>query len=144
MNGSLLSTDFDLLIYLSYMGVPALLFIQYFVFLYLDNRDMVLSDTSDDFQSFKVKQYLQANMKLPLFYGLMSFSGPPSLGLNWVADGLFSIFTLIVARERLKRINDLDVVAIQTCDSKINSLLRQKFSSEIPEDCEIIYDPLTG
>ena len=126
------------------MGVPALLFIQYFVFLYLDNRDMVLSDTSDDFQSFKVKQYLQANMKLPLFYGLMSFSGPPSLGLNWVADGLFSIFTLIVARERLKRINDLDVVAIQTCDSKINSLLRQKFSSEIPEDCEIIYDPLTG
>ena len=126
------------------MGVPALLFIQYFVFLYLDNRDMVLSVTSDDFQSFKVKQYLQANMKLPLFYGLMSFSGPPSLGLNWVADGLFSIFTLIVARERLKRINDLDVVAIQTCDSKINSLLRQKFSSEIPEDCEISYDPLTG
>ena len=89
-------------------------------------------------------QYQAPNMMLPLFYGAMSFSGPPTLGLNWLADGLFQTFTLLAARERLKRYEDLDVVAIQTCDAKINYMLREKYGEEISSDSELTYDPLTG
>lgn len=143
LNGSLIQSmqsDFDLVNYMAYLAIPALLVFQYFVNLLLDQRQTEY----DPEETFKVTNYQGTNMMMPLLFGAMSFSGPPTLGLNWLADGLIQTCTLLAARERLKKNDDLDVVKIQTCDAKINYMLREKFGEEIAQDTELSYDPLTG
>ena len=118
---------------LPYFILPLLLLTQMVAHNKLERANQIIEDTSLEFEYALVA---------PFFFFFAALYTPSIVPLNWLASGTFSTAQLLYIRNKLKKKEGLDLIAINRRDEEIRDKIQELVEPD--KKMRIAYDSVSG